>query len=86
MPSSGVYRDLEQYFGTDFTEAILQQDTDPCPLSRDIKDEITTRDRDLLLTGGLTYMYIMVEVEREIGWPLLYGTSHADARQWCQMY
>ena len=70
-------RDLEQYFGTDFTAAILQQDADPCPHPRDIKEEITTRDRDLLLTQheGRADMSIVVEVERAIGWPRLWDLA-----------
>ncbi len=70
-------RDLEQYFGTDFAEADLLQDTDPCPHSRDIKDEIAARNRDLLLTQheGRANMSIVVEVERAFGWPRLWDLT-----------
>ncbi len=70
-------RDLEQYFGTDFAEAVLLQDTDPCPHSRDIKDEIAARNRDLLLTQheGRADMSIVVEVERAFGWLLLWDLT-----------
>ncbi len=47
--------DLERYFGTDIAEAVLLQDIDLCPHSRDIKDNIAARDRDLpSMKGGLT--------------------------------
>jgi len=67
-------RDLDHYFGTAFTAAILQQDTDPCPHLRDVKEEIAARDRDLLLTmhEGRVDMSIVVEMERAIGWPRLW--------------
>ncbi len=70
-------RDLERYFGTDFAEAVLLQDTDPCPHSHDIKDEIAARDRDLLLTQheGRADMSIVVEVERAFGWPRLWDLT-----------
>ena len=53
------------------------QDTDPCPHSRDIKDEIAARNRDLLLTQheGRADMSIVVEVERAFGWPRLWDLT-----------
>ena len=56
---------------------ILQQGADICPHSHCIKDEITTRDRDLLLTQHepRADMYIVVEVERAIGWPRLWDLT-----------
>jgi len=79
-------RDLEQYFRTAFAEAILIQDTDPCPHSRDIKNIIAARDLDLLLTQheGRADMSIVVEVVRAIGWPRLWdlalnnGAKHVE--------
>ena len=66
--------DLEHYFGTDFTSAILQEGTDPCPHPRKIKEDISSKDRDLLLAKheGRADMFIVVEVESEIGWPRLW--------------
>ena len=70
-------RDLEHYFGTDFTSAILQEGTDPCPHPRKIKEDISSKDRDLLLAKhkGRADMSIVVEVESEIGWPRLWDLA-----------
>lgn len=70
-------RDLEQYFSTVFTSAILEPNADSCPHPDDIKEEITKRDRDLLLTQheGRADMTIVVEVERAIGWPRLWDLA-----------
>ena len=67
-------RDLEQYFLSNFTSAILQQEADTCPLPREIKKVILSRDRDLRLEQhkGRADMSIIVEVERQIGWPRLW--------------
>ena len=58
-------RDLEQYFHSNFTSAILQQKADTCPLPREIKKVILSRDRDLRLEQhkGRADMSIVVEVE-----------------------
>ena len=73
LPSS----DLEHYFGTDFTSAILQEGTDSCPHPRKIKEDISSKDRDLLLAKheGRADMSIVVEVESEIGWPRLWDLT-----------
>ena len=62
-------RDLEQYFHSNFTSAILQQEADICPLPREIKKVILSRDRGLRLEQ---HMSIVVEVKRQIGWPRLW--------------
>ena len=66
-------RDLEHYFGTDFISAILQEGTDSCPHPHEIKEDISSKDHDLLLAKheGRADMSIVVEVESEIGWPRL---------------
>ena len=70
-------RDLEHYFGTDFTSAILQEGTDSCPHPCKIKEDISSKDRDLLLAKheGRADMSIVVEVESEIGWPRLWDLT-----------
>ena len=71
-------RDLEHYFGTDFTSAILQEGTDSCPHPHEIKEDISSKDRDLLLAKheGRADMSIVVEVESEIGWPRLWDLAY----------
>ena len=67
-------RDMEQYFYSNFTSAILQQEADTCPLPREIKNAILLRDRDLRLEQHKSRadMFIVIEVERQIGWPRLW--------------
>ena len=69
-----IYRDLEHYFGTDLTSAILQEGTDSCHHPHKIKEDISSKDRDLLLAKheGRADMSIMVEMESDIGWPQLW--------------
>ena len=61
-------RDLEEYFETNFVSAILE---DTCPHPQEIKKVIVSADRDLMLCqhAARADMFIVVEVERAIGWP-----------------
>ena len=67
-------RELKQYFHSNFTSAILQQEADTCPLPQEIKKVILSRDGNLRLEQhkGRADVSIVVEVERQIGWPRLW--------------
>ena len=64
---------MEQHFGVDFTSAILQDDGGSC-LHRDIKEQITVKDHEVLLSKhqGRADMSVVVEVERAIGYSRLW--------------
>ena len=69
--------DLEKFFNSNFTSAILQPDADTCLHPREIKEDLQSRDRDLRLAKhvGRVDMSIVVEVERAVGWPRLWDLA-----------
>lgn len=52
-----------------FTLAILQLEADTCPLPRQIKEDILSKNHDLRLAQHVS---IVVEVERAVDWPRLW--------------
>ena len=68
------YRNLEQFFHSNFTSTILQLDADTCPRPYEIKEDLQTQDQDLRLAQyeGRADMSTVVEVERAVGWPRLW--------------
>ena len=58
--------DMEQFFHSNFTSAILQLDANTCPHPRGIKEDLQSRDRDLRLAEheGRVDMSIVVEGSR----------------------
>ena len=71
-------RDLEEFFNSNFTSAILQPDADTCLHLREFNEDLQSRDRrDLRLAKhvGRVDMSIVVEVERAVGWPRLWDLA-----------